>query len=106
MKIAVQTNDRETVGENFGRARFFALYDTVSGEMTFLSNAENAEAAHGVGIQAAAAMAREGVETVLSYHVGPKAAEILERHGIGIFSLPRDRSPLTIREAIDLYLAR
>jgi predicted Fe-Mo cluster-binding NifX family protein len=79
MKIAIQTNDKETVGENFGRALYYAVYDTETGKTVFLSNEENAGAAHGVGIQAAALMSREGVETVLSYHVGPKAGDILRK---------------------------
>ena len=103
MKIAVQTNDKETVGENFGRALYYAVYDTENGETRFLSNGENAEAAHGVGIQAGALMSREGVDVVLSYHVGPKAAEILQQNGIEIFTLPKGES-LTIQEAVDLYL--
>ena len=105
MKIAIQTNDKETVGENFGRALYYAVYDTESGETVYLSNEENAGAAHGVGIQAAALMSREGVETVLSYHVGPKAADILKQNGISVFPLPSDQKPLTIRQAVDLFLS-
>ena len=104
MKIAIQTNDKKTVGENFGRALYYAVYDTDSGEMTFLSNEENASAAHGVGIQAAALMSREGVSVILSYHVGPKAGEILERNGIRVYTLPKDQKPLTLQEAVDLFL--
>jgi len=104
MKIAIQTNDKETVGENFGRALYYAVFDTETGQFTFLSNGENAAAAHGVGIQAGALMSREGVDVVLSYHVGPKAGDILQQIGVEIFTLPRDRQPLTLREAVDLYL--
>jgi predicted Fe-Mo cluster-binding NifX family protein len=104
MKIAIQTNDKETVGENFGRALFYAVYDTETGKTVFLSNEENAGAAHGVGIQAAALMSREGVETVLSYHVGPKAGDILRQNGIQVFSLQPEKKNLPIQEAVELYL--
>jgi predicted Fe-Mo cluster-binding NifX family protein len=104
MKIAIQTDDKKTVGENFGRALWYAVYDTESGETIYLSNEENAGAAHGVGIQAAALMSREGVETVLSYHVGPKAGDILKQNGITVFTLPSEKGSLTIREAVDLFL--
>ena len=105
MKIAIQTNDKETVGENFGRALYYAVYDTETGETIYLSNEENAGAAHGVGIQAAALMSREGVKTVLSYHVGPKAGDILRQNGISVYPLPSEKSPLSIREAVELFLA-
>jgi predicted Fe-Mo cluster-binding NifX family protein len=104
MKIAIQTNDKETVGENFGRALYYAVYDTETDETIFLSNEENAGAAHGVGIQAAALMSREGVTVVLSYHVGPKAGDILRQNSIDIFNLPAEKKMLSIREAVDIFL--
>ncbi len=104
MKIAIQSMDREHVGENFGRTRFFAVYDTETEETVFLSNEENRQAAHGVGIQSAALMAREKVSWVISYHVGPKAKEILEQSGVRIYTLSQDDVPLKIEEAVRMFL--
>jgi len=104
MKIAIQTMDKEHVGENFGRARFFAIYDTVEKTTTFLSNEDNYEAAHGVGIQSVALLSRKGVHRVITYHVGPKAKETLERTGIEVFTLPEDLKPVRIKEAIKIFL--
>jgi predicted Fe-Mo cluster-binding NifX family protein len=50
-------------------------------------------------------MSREGVETVLSYHVGPKAGDILRQNGISVFSLPQEKKNLPIQEAVELYLS-
>ncbi len=104
MKIAIQTMDKEYVGEQFGRALFYAVYDTEVREITFLSNEENARAAHGVGMQSVAMLSRMKIHWVITYHVGPKAKDTLEQTGIQIFSLSPDHSPLKIEEAIRLFL--
>ncbi|MCD6200894.1 MAG: hypothetical protein J7K46_03710 [Bacteroidales bacterium] len=104
MKIAIQTMDKEHVGENFGRARFFAIYDTVEKITTLLSNEEHFDAAHGVGIQSVALLSRAGIHRVITYQVGPKAKETLERTGIEIFTLPQDLKPVSIKEAIRIFL--
>jgi len=105
MKIAVQTSDKINVDENFGRAGYYAIYETDKEEIAFLSN-ENAEAAHGVGIQSAALLSRNGIDWVVTYRVGPKAKDTLEQTGIKVFLLPEDIFPLRIEEAIEKFLEK
>ncbi len=104
MKVAIQTMNKEHVGENFGRTRFFAIYDTVEKTTTYLSNEENFDAAHGVGIQSVALLSRAGIHWVITYHVGPKAKETLERAGIEVYSLSEGQKPVSIKEAIRIFL--
>ena len=104
MKIAIQTMDKEFVAENFGRSLFYAIYNTDGEEISWLSNEDNVEAAHGVGIQSVAMLSREAIDWVITYHVGPKAKDVLEQTGIQVFTLPPDQNLLKIEEAIRLFL--
>jgi hypothetical protein len=72
MKVAVTTRGKDLkslIDPHFGRARYFIVVDSKSGEFTVHDNAKNADAAHGAGIQAAGAVidsdARPGGEETL-----------------------------------------
>lgn len=72
------------VDPRFGRARYFLLINTETGEFTAHDNLQNLNAPQGAGIQAAQAVARLGVEAVLTGHVGPKAFAALAAAGIAV----------------------
>jgi predicted Fe-Mo cluster-binding NifX family protein len=68
----------------FGRARYFIVVDTQSGEFSAHSNDANLNAAQGAGIQAGRAVIRLGVGALVTGHVGPKAFETLRAGNIPI----------------------
>ncbi len=89
MKIAITAQDKEPdaqVDSRFGRAKFFIVVDTDSGETTVHDNVQNLNAAQGAGIQAGRNVADLGVEGVVTGHVGPKAFKVLEAAGIKIYN--------------------
>lgn len=89
------------VDPRFGRARFFVLVDTESGEHAAHDNAQNLNAPQGAGIQAAQAVARLGAEAVLTGHVGPKAFATLQAAGISVCT----GAAGTVREAVEQFRA-
>ena len=68
MKIAVTSRGAELDSEvdpRFGRARYFVIVDTDTGESRAVDNEQNLNAAQGAGIQAAQLVATQGVEALL-----------------------------------------
>ncbi len=62
----------------FGRARWFIVADSDSGEYEAVDNSENLQAAHGAGVQAAQKVVSLGAQAVISGNFGPHAIEILQ----------------------------
>ncbi len=73
------------VDERFGRAKWFIVVDTETGEYQAVSNEQNLNAGQGAGIQAAENVSRYDVEAVITGHCGPKAFRTLKAAGIKIF---------------------
>ena len=89
MKVAVTSQGRELsspVDPRFGRARFFVVVDTETGEFSVADNAQNLNAAQGAGIQAGKNVVELGVTAVITGHVGPKAFATLQAGGIAIYT--------------------
>jgi predicted Fe-Mo cluster-binding NifX family protein len=89
MKVAVTSSGPElgsAVDPRFGRARYFIIVDTDTGEFRAIDNEQNLNAAQGAGIQAAQHVAAEGVEAVITGHCGPKAFRTLSTGGIKVFT--------------------
>ena len=66
MKIAISsegTSLESPVDPRFGRAKYFALVDTDTGECSFHDNTQNLNAPQGAGIQAAQAVANLGARS-------------------------------------------
>lgn len=104
MKIVVtaQGADMESeVDPRFGRAKYFVLVDTETGQHEAHDNAQNLNAPQGAGIQAAQSVARLGANAVLTGHVGPKAFATLSAAGIAIFT----GAAGTVKEAIEKHKA-
>lgn len=83
MKYGLPTDDGETVGAVFGRAKSFAIYDETTSRFSIIHN-EGANSEHGAGIGAAAFLADEGVGVVIAPEVGPKATAALSAAKIRI----------------------
>ncbi|MBN2131387.1 MAG: NifB/NifX family molybdenum-iron cluster-binding protein [Sedimentisphaerales bacterium] len=88
MKIAVtaQGNELESpVDPRFGRAKYFVVVDTETGEFTAVDNTQNLNAAQGAGIQAGRNVVELDVQAVLTGHVGPKAFATLLAGGVQVY---------------------
>ena len=104
MKFAITTQGPESnspVDLRFGRARFFCIVDTETGQQMTVDNADGVNAVQGAGVQAAQTLARLGVQTVLTGHVGPKALSALQAANIQIYSV----SAGTAEQAVQDFLA-
>jgi predicted Fe-Mo cluster-binding NifX family protein len=87
MKVAVTAqgpNLDSFVDPRFGRARYFLLIDTDTGQFTAHDNVQNLNAPQGAGIQAAQTVVQLGAEAVLTGNVGPKAFATLQAGQIAI----------------------
>ena len=91
MKVAITSQGREMTSpldRRFGRAAFFVVADTETGEFTAHDNGQNLNAAQGAGIQAGGNVAGLGVEAVITGNVGPKAYSVLKAAGVRIYLAP------------------
>ena len=88
MKIAVTSQGKELssqVDARFGRAKYFIVVDTDSGEFTAHDNSQNLNAAQGAGIQASQKVIDLGAEGVITGNVGPKAFATLEAGNVKVY---------------------
>jgi predicted Fe-Mo cluster-binding NifX family protein len=88
MKIAVTSQGKSfdsPVDPRFGRARYFLIVDTETGEREALDNTQSLNAMQGAGIQAAETVCRAGVSALLTGHCGPKAFRALAAGGVKIY---------------------
>jgi predicted Fe-Mo cluster-binding NifX family protein len=87
MRIAVSsqgTGLEAQVDPRFGRAKWFILYDTDTGESETLSNDQVLNLPQGAGIQAAQHVINRKVEAVLTGHCGPNAFQTLTAAGVQV----------------------
>lgn len=99
---AVESGNMETeIHENFGRADYFALIDSESGEIEFVDNS-SANQSSGAGVGAAQLCADKGADAVAAYHFGPKAYQALTAAGIEVLDLNKHK---LIKEAYNDYKA-
>jgi len=100
MKVAITstgTTKDAQMDLRFGRAQYFIIADTQTGEFEAVPNSQNLNAAQGAGIQSAQTVAKQGAEAVITGHVGPKAFRTLAAAGIKIYLVDN----LTVEEAIE-----
>ena len=90
MKIVISATEGSLgaqVDQRFGRAAWFLIIETETGELLeAINNSTGKEAAHGAGISAAALVADKGVQAVLTGRVGPKAVPVLEKANVQIIN--------------------
>ncbi len=101
MKVAIstQSNDLDAlVDPRFGRARWFIIADSATGEWVAVDNASNVNASGGAGVQAASTVAAQGVEAIITGNVGPNAHKALAAGNIAIHQVGNG---VTARAALD-----
>jgi len=100
MKVVVTaqgSNLDSPVDPRFGRARYFLLIDTDTGQFTAHDNVQNLNAPQGGGIQAAQTVAQVGAEAVLTGNVGPQAFATLQAGQVAIHA----GATGTVRQALE-----
>ena len=86
--ISAQGNDIDSlVDPRFGRARWFIIADTESGEWQAHDNTANVDASGGAGVQAGSTVASQGAEAVITGNVGPNAHKVLAAANIAIYQV-------------------
>jgi predicted Fe-Mo cluster-binding NifX family protein len=101
MKIVVSATDKTieaVMDQRFGRAPWFVLIDSETGEWSAHGNAAT-ESGHGAGIEASRAVAGLGAEVVITGDVGPNAHRTLEAAQIPVYSARR----MTVSEAVKAW---
>ncbi len=102
MKTAIPSSeDKKTVCEHFGRARYFAVIESGENEFKFIDNEINLNATQGAGIQTSTALINEGVTAVLSPHIGPKAFDVLKSGNVKMYLLTE--TDLTLEDALKKF---
>jgi predicted Fe-Mo cluster-binding NifX family protein len=87
MKVCVTsqgTDPSAAVDSRFGRCPYFLIYDDETGDYAAIDNAVNMDAAGGAGVQSATRVAEQGVDWVVSGHIGPKAMAVLQAAGLKV----------------------
>jgi predicted Fe-Mo cluster-binding NifX family protein len=95
------TDAKDAVDTRFGRARYFRVVDTATGEQIVVDNAAGMNAAQGAGIQAAQSLVNQGVQAVVTGHVGPKAWTALAAAKIQVFGIKDG----TVEQAMNAFMA-
>ena len=104
MKLAVTAQGRELsslVDTRFGRAKFFVIVDSETGQFSAVDNAQNLNAAQGAGIQSGRTVVELGAEAVITGHVGPKAFVTLQAGGVKIYT----GAAGTVADAVEQFKA-
>lgn len=105
MKIAICASGRDLespVDVRFGRCPYFLLVDEETGQFEVLENTAG-KAFRGAGVSAAQIVANKKAEAVLGVNFGPNAVNVLGSAGIKIYSLPPEKSSVSVAEALELY---
>ena len=82
MIIAVTAKEaslQSEVDPRFGRAAYFLIANSQTGEVYAHDNTEGIDAANGAGTAASQLLAEYKVDVLYTGHVGPKAAEVLDK---------------------------
>jgi len=98
MKVVVSATDQSIdapMDQRFGRAPWFVLVDTETGEWSAHANAA-VESGHGAGIEAGRTVAGMGAEAIITGDVGPNAHRTLQAAGIAVYSA----RGATVRDAV------
>jgi len=104
MKVIVTSQGRELnspVDPRFGRAKYFLVVDTETGEFSATDNSQNLNAAQGAGIQAGKKVVDLGAKAVITGHIGPKAFTTLQTGGVQIYT----GAAGTVADAIEQFKA-
>ena len=104
MKVVITSQGKDMdskMDPRFGRARYFVVVDTETGQFSCVDNAQNLNAAQGAGVQAAQSVANLQAGAIVTGHCGPKAFSVLNAAGIAVY-LGADG---TVGEAVEKFKA-
>lgn len=99
MRVVVSAAEQSIeapMDQRFGRAPWFVLVDTETGEWSAHANAA-AESGHGAGVEASRAVLGLGAEAIVTGDVGPNAQRTLEAGGVPVYCA----RGVTVREAVE-----
>jgi len=102
MKVIVTAQGEDlqsSVDPRFGRAKWFILVDTDTGEFKAVDNTEIMSASHGAGPQAAQKIVSLGAKAVITGHCGPNAFRALQAGGIQVVT----GAVGTVQEAVEQF---
>jgi len=88
MKVAITSQGPDLaspVDPRFGRAKYFVVADTQTGEFAAHDNAQNVTAIQGAGIQAGRNVVELGAEAIVTGHIGPNAFRTLQAAGLKVY---------------------
>jgi len=104
MKVVI-TSAGEKLGDKvdlrFGRAQYFIVMDTETGQHEVVNNEQNLNAAQGAGIQAGKNVVDTGAAAVITGNVGPNAHNTLQAAQVKIYLCPNESC--TVQQAFDLF---
>ncbi len=104
MKLAISAKGPDwdsPVDPRFGRAKYFVVIDTKTGDLTATDNSLNLNALQGAGIQAGRNVIDLKVEAVVTGSVGPKAFSTLQAGGVKVLL----GASGTVQEAFEQFKA-
>jgi predicted Fe-Mo cluster-binding NifX family protein len=87
MRIAVSAAGRRPdspIDARFGRAGYFQIFDTDTGEYEVIDNTGSRESMQGAGVQAGELIAGKEVSVAITGHCGPKAFRVLAGAGVKV----------------------
>lgn len=87
MIIGIPVNDQNmktTVCVSFGRAPYFLIYDTESGDKRIINN-NAASSQGGAGIKAAQTIVDSRIQVLLTPRCGENAAQVLKAAGVSLY---------------------
>ena len=79
---ALENSLQAEIDPRFGRAAYYMIINTETGEVTAHNNSDGVGASNGAGTGAAQTLSEYGVEALYTGSVGPKAAEVLNQANI------------------------
>ncbi|MFW5790225.1 MAG: NifB/NifX family molybdenum-iron cluster-binding protein [Bacillota bacterium] len=85
--------------KKFGRCKYIIIYDPATEKVTSYEN-KFLQQSSGVGVKTAEFIADKGVEKVLTFKVGPKAAQVLDKAGIETITGLKGQ----VKDIIDKYI--
>ena len=102
MRIAISSTGKDLdakLDPRFGRAAYFIILDSETGDFKAVENSQNFNSPQGAGIQAGKAIADQHVDALITGHCGPKAFNVLQNAGIKIITGAGGR----VADAIDQF---
>ena len=101
MKVAVASTGADVhsqVSDRFGRARWFVIVDSDTGETTALEG-RGYQAAHGAGVSTAQMLIDQGAGAVVAEMFGPNAVTTLKSAGVRMY----EARGMTVNQAVSAF---